>query len=70
MGRIISGIVHVLIGLADVNGYPIGLLNSVMTNAAGTGTLNVVLKHQPGIKDGSSTTGETDVELLFQLEVQ
>lgn len=55
---------------ADTNGDPIGLLNTVMTNAADTGTLKVVLKHQPGIKDGSSTTGETDVELVFELEVQ
>lgn len=53
----------------DSNGDPIGLVNQVTTNTAASGTLTVILKHQPGIKDGSSTTGETDIELDFVTEV-
>ena len=53
----------------DVNGNPIGLINTATTNSSGDGTLTVILKHQPGIKDGSVTTGETDIELDFVVEV-
>lgn len=54
----------------DSNGDPIGLRTLLTTGAAGTGTYRVVLKHQPeGTKDGNVATGETDVELVFPLEL-
>jgi hypothetical protein len=39
--------------------------------AAGSGSVTVILKHQPdGLKDGTCAPGETDVELEFQVAVQ
>ncbi|NJL12725.1 MAG: type 1 periplasmic binding fold superfamily protein [Microscillaceae bacterium] len=51
----------------DDNGNPVGLDNTFSTGAASTGTLTVTLKHQPGIKTGTSTIndGETDIEATF-----
>lgn len=54
----------------DVNGLPIGLENTVTTTTASSGIFQVVLKHQPGIKDGNQATGESDVELDFQARVE
>lgn len=53
----------------DANGLPIGLdMNVVVGPTSSTGTVTVVLKHQPGIKDGSISTGESDVEVTFVTE--
>jgi hypothetical protein len=49
---------------------PLGLVNKIRTGAAGTGTFQVVLKHQPGIKDGQQTTGDSDVDVTFQTIIQ
>jgi hypothetical protein len=49
---------------------PIGLQNKFRTGAASNGTLQVVLKHQPGIKDGNAATGDTDVDVTFQTIIQ
>lgn len=54
----------------DDNGAPIGLHMMAGTGVAGTGTLTVTLKHQPGIKDGNIATGETDVEVAFVAEIE
>ena len=54
---------------SDDNGDPVGLVNVTTTSSTGAGTLTVILKHQPGIKDGNQNTGETDVEVEFVLEV-
>jgi hypothetical protein len=64
-----SSLMTITYGDFDINGGDIGLENYVIAGSTGTGTLQVVLKHQPGIKDGNIATGETDVELLFQAEV-
>jgi hypothetical protein len=55
----------------DKNNRPIGLDATVTTGEAGTGTLKVVLKHQPGnLKTGTNTTaGETDIEVNFEVIV-
>lgn len=61
----------------DANGNPIGLSTSVMTGNAETGTLTIILKHEPnksadGVTDGDVTNagGETDLEVTFQVDVQ
>lgn len=54
---------------ADTNGNPIGLHMMATTGAASGGTVTVTLKHQPGIKDGNIATGETDVEVAFETEI-
>ncbi len=60
----------------DKNGLPIGLSSSVLTQStAGTGKLNVLLKHQPElngvkVKTGQEAGGSTDIDLLFDVEVK
>ena len=53
----------------DGNGRPIGLVNTVTTPTAGSGTLTVILRHEPnktatGVAAGDPTNagGETDIE--------
>lgn len=56
----------------DVNGNPLGLRFNVQTGAVGTGTVTVVLRHEP-TKPNSNTLesagGETDVEVTFSASV-
>lgn len=54
----------------DGNNQPFGLNSKWRTGAAGIGTATVVLKHQPGIKNGDLNIGETDIEVVFQARVQ
>ncbi len=54
----------------DANSKPIGIQSKWETGAIANGTATVVLKHQPGIKDGNQATGETDVEVVFPVRVE
>lgn len=49
---------------------PVGLRTIWKTGAASTGTVHLTLKHQPGIKDGNESTGDTDVDVEFVTVVQ
>lgn len=49
---------------------PVGLRTIWRTGATGTGNTHVTLKHQPGIKDGNDSTGETDVDIEFVTVIQ
>lgn len=57
----------------DSNGRPLGLLTRWITdNVEVTGkSFRILLKHQPGIKSGTSTSldGETDLDITFELIV-
>jgi hypothetical protein len=55
----------------DGNGDPLGLETTMSTLNAGNGTLQITLKHEPdkSIADACST-GETDVEVTFDVTVQ
>lgn len=63
-------------GDSDGDGNPLGLLTTVTTGAASTGTVQVVLRHEP--TKGAATTianligagGETDVEVTFDATIQ
>ena len=64
-------------GDTDSEGRPIGIVGTMTTNDAGTGTLTVTLRHEPakdaaGVVDGDITNagGETDVEAEFDLVVE
>lgn len=46
---------------------PLGINTKLKTLAASSGTVRVVLRHQPGVKDGTYAPGETDVDLIFQM---
>lgn len=50
--------------------FPIGVATRWRAGAAGSGTVRVTLKHQPGVKDGSCTPGDTDIELDFVVKIQ
>jgi hypothetical protein len=50
--------------------YPVGLTVEVSTKTAGTGKLNVVLRHQPGAKNGTATPGTTDLDTSFDVVVK
>ncbi|UTW66939.1 type 1 periplasmic binding fold superfamily protein [bacterium SCSIO 12643] len=61
----------------DKNNRPIGIKTHVVTGAQGSGTLTVVLRHQPdktapGVSDGeiANAGGETDIQVTFNVNVQ
>ena len=70
----------------DDNGFPIGLNHDLVANAAGTGSLSVLLRHLPPENDTPVKTadlaedfaangeagipGDTDVNVTFDVEVQ
>lgn len=55
----------------DSNNLPIGIETSWVTAAAGTGTVKVVLRHQPGEKTGNCPgAGDTDIEVDFNVTIQ
>ncbi|MFN7372164.1 MAG: hypothetical protein ACK5WO_07260 [Cyclobacteriaceae bacterium] len=56
----------------DSKGLPLGLTTSWTTaNASATGTLRIILKHQPDIKTSTSTAtdGESDLDVTFNVTV-
>jgi hypothetical protein len=54
----------------DANNREVGLTTRVATAAAGTGNLQIVLRHQPGTKNGTATTGDVDVDATVPVTVQ
>ena len=67
----ISGGADLSISRTDSDGqYEVGLDTEWQTGAASTGNVNLILRHQPGVKDGSCTAGDSDVEVDFSLEIQ
>ena len=57
----------------DANGLPIGLVTSwTATDVASSGTFKILLKHQPDLKSNTttSTDGETDIDLTFDITVE
>jgi hypothetical protein len=76
---LLSGTIDVDIDYTDGGGAggPVGLTFSLTTGEASTGTLTIVLRHEPdkdapGVSDGDITNagGETDIEQTFSIEVQ
>ena len=57
----------------DDNGFPLGLATSwTTTDVSASGSLRVVLKHQPELKSSTSdaSVGETDLDIPFEIVVQ
>lgn len=48
---------------------PIGIKTTWRTGSQGTGVLKLLLKHQPGIKNGTEAPGDTDIDLDFQTKI-
>jgi hypothetical protein len=53
----------------DSKNRNLGLRSNWKTNTAGSGKVKVKLMHQPGVKDGKSEVGDTDVEVEFNVNV-
>lgn len=51
----------------DSKQLPLGLISKWICNQKSSGTINIQLKHQPGVKDGSKAPGETDAMVEFPL---
>ncbi|CCH55089.1 hypothetical protein BN8_04323 [Fibrisoma limi BUZ 3] len=56
-------------GDKDQNNLPIGITGTVRTGAAGTGTVTVQLRHQPGTKNGTPAPGDDDLNVQFNITV-
>ena len=51
--------------------YEIGLETEwTAGSTTGSGTVTIVLKHQPGVKDGTCGPGDTDIEVDFPVEIE
>lgn len=64
-------------GDQDSAGNPLGLATTITTGATSTGTLTVILRHEPakdasGVSTGDITNagGETDIEVTFDVVIQ
>jgi hypothetical protein len=62
---------------SDADGYPIGITTDLSTSDAATGTLTIVLRHEPnkeapGVEEGNITNAEgtTDIEVVFNVVVE
>jgi hypothetical protein len=68
----VSGGADVSIAITDTDGIlPLGLVSRWNIGTATQGSVTVTLKHQPdGLKDGTCSPGDTDVELDFRIEIQ
>lgn len=49
----------------DKNNLPIGITSKWQIKGAGWGDILITLKHQPGIKTGDCSLGETDAQVRF-----
>jgi hypothetical protein len=54
----------------DSKQLPLGLISKWMTKQKSKGSVNIQLKHQPGVKDGSKTPGETDAMVEFPVIIE
>lgn len=69
--EIMSGDLTVTRTDMDNNSLEVGLTSDWTTGATtGSGHMHVSLKHQPGIKDGTCSIGETDIEAHFDINIQ
>ena len=55
----------------DGKNLPLGIESKfTVSSTAANGMLNVVLRHQPGTKDGSATPGSSDVDITFPVKIR
>jgi hypothetical protein len=54
----------------DSKNLPIGLAADARTLAASSGKLQVLLRHQPGTKNGTEIPGGTDIDATFNVAIQ
>lgn len=66
----IMGNLSVTVTDEDDNNLPIGIETKWITGAASVGQVNIVLRHQPGIKNGTESPGDTDMDITMPLQIQ
>jgi hypothetical protein len=49
---------------------PVGLHDNLITGAAGSGRLEVELRHQPNAKNGDCAPGSTDLDVFYNITIQ
>jgi hypothetical protein len=49
---------------------PFGMQSIITTTSASKGTLEVVLRHQPNVKNGSPTPGSTDMDATYPIKIK
>ncbi len=56
----------------DTNSPPLalGISSTCTTHDVSSGFLNVILKHQPNVKDGTFAPGSIDLDVNFQVSIQ
>lgn len=58
----------------DSRGVPVGLEGLLLTGSASTGSVTIILKHQPEVKptsgNGDVSLGETDIEVNIPVTIQ
>ncbi|MGY4385754.1 hypothetical protein ACVWYN_002800 [Pedobacter sp. UYP24] len=54
----------------DKNNLEIGIKGTAAVGAASTGKLQVVLRHQPNVKNGTESPGSTDFDASFNTIIQ
>ncbi|RAJ10796.1 hypothetical protein LX64_00403 [Chitinophaga skermanii] len=54
----------------DEKGLPLGLENTIATKGAFKGVYRVIIRHQPGAKDGTFAPGSTDVDTEFPFAIK
>ncbi|SDM70666.1 hypothetical protein SAMN05421823_12014 [Catalinimonas alkaloidigena] len=63
--------VDLTVNRTDSDGtYEVGLTSDWVAGAAGSGTITIALRHQPGVKDGTCDPGEADLEATFDVTIQ
>ncbi|NDF61067.1 MAG: hypothetical protein EB100_08295 [Crocinitomicaceae bacterium] len=65
-----SNLVTIKIEDEDASKKPLGLKTIWSTTNEQNGKVKVKLMHQPGVKDGKSEVGDTDVEVDFPIIVK
>lgn len=65
-----TSLATILITDKDSNNLPLGITTAWSTGSAGRGTLSLILKHQPSVKNGTPYPGDTDVSIDFPLIIQ
>ncbi len=69
--------VNITYGDEDANNFPLGVMTTLTTGAPDSGTLTIILRHEPnksaaGVSEGDITNagGETDIQVTFPIDVQ
>lgn len=65
-------LVNLSIAILDKDGanLPLGLKTKWVANAQGVGSVQLVLRHQPGTKNGTCEPGSSDIDLNFGCRIQ